>query len=145
MKENPLVLPFKPLALAVEPVLTVAQSVARERDDGVIQEVRNAAVNPVEKSLLARSANRYRDYAKETTGVTHLETRCDAGYFIEFSWSGRLMEVMPFGKQHRGRIRDLLRDYLRWLLTKADISKSLRRSIKIWTGEAGCVYPGYGS
>jgi len=74
-----------------------------------------------------------------SNGTTHLETRCDRGHFIEFSWQGKPLEVMPFGKHKGRRIRDLPRDYLRWLLTRADISRSLRRAIEILTGEVGAV------
>jgi hypothetical protein len=67
---------------------------------------------------------------KFRNGTIHLETRCTAGHFIEFTWQGRLLEVMPFG-MHRGQpIKNLPPDYRKWLLDKAHIGKSLRRALE---------------
>jgi uncharacterized protein (DUF3820 family) len=68
----------------------------------------------------------------------HLETRCDAGHFIEFSWQGRALEIMPFGMYKGQPIKNLPRDYCRWLLSdKVHIGKSLRHALEILSGEGG--------
>jgi Putative quorum-sensing-regulated virulence factor len=61
----------------------------------------------------------------------HLGLYCGScGRWLTWLSQGRPINVMPFGSYKGEPIKNLPRDYVKWLLNHAHVSKSLRRTLE---------------
>lgn len=59
--------------------------------------------------------------------------------WLRWVWQNRPLTTMPFGSYKGEPIKNLPRDYRKWLLTQAKIGRSLRRALEILANQRGAA------